>query len=557
MLLQLDIKNYAFIESATLEFKEGMTVITGESGSGKSMLLGGLELCFGKRAESSMVGPFHDKCEVSLLFDTKNYPFISAWLSEKDLAWDEEHILIRRQIDKEGRSKAYINDHLASLQSLKELSSLIVNLHGQHENQALLKKEYQRSVLDSFAQLETLSQSLNQQVNQWKNIQKEIQSLQAAEDNAATKTLLEYQLKELKELNLLPNELEELEQQHQTLANIDTITQVCQQSIHLLSEQDPSLLQTLSRMQDNLASLTKHPDLEQSSLCIENAIIQLSEAERSLTHYLNQLTLDPEKYQQIDKRLTHIYDLARKHKVQAKGLYTHIQNLEQTLTTLKGAEEAIAKLLQQLQAIERIYAKIANELSQKRKEASNKFDKEITRKMKLLGITQGHFLTTFTPFEDSKPRLYGQEAVEFFVATNPQQIPGPLNKIISGGELSRISLAIQSSTAENLLVPCLIFDEVDVGISGGIAEVLGGLLRDLSKSAQIICITHLPQVASMAHHHITVEKSLSNKQTKILFKNLNFEQRIQEIARMLGGLTLTKQTLKLAKEMLEHSQTVA
>jgi len=555
MLTQIDITHLATIETLHLELLSGTTVITGETGAGKSILIDAIELALGSRATGDMVRSGQDKADISLRFDISKLLDAKQWLVHHDLedsASDE--CIIRRTVHKDGRSRSYINGTPSTLLLLREFSDLLINVHGQHEHQALFKQSTQRDMLDRYAGHEDLCKQVALYANEWHAVSNTITALREAHKEGNTRCeFLRFQLRELDDLRLAPDEFNALDLEHKQLAHAGELLQNMNVALNLLSEQDN--LNALSLLNQTLDALetVQHvdPKIQSWTDTLKTAIIQISDTESELRHYLEQVDLDPERLQWIEQRLSTLFDLARKHKIEPSALSDLHHNMAAELNNLDTSEERILELTQQLQAIEKNYHEVAALLSKSRQKAAKKLSTDITQVIRELSLPHGQFHIHFSTDDVAPYTVHGLEKIVFHITTNVGQPLQPLAKVASGGELSRVSLAIHMATAEQHTIPSLIFDEVDVGISGGTAEIVGKLLRRLGETHQLLCITHLPQVAAQGHQHILVEKRHADKATYTHIRMLSPEEKIQELARLLGGVKITQKTLEHAREMLE------
>lgn len=553
MLKYLSIRHFATIELLELEPEAGLTVITGESGAGKSILIDALALALGYRGDSDQIRPGNDRAEFSASFALATNPAANAWLIEHDMD-DGEICQLRRVLGADGRSRGWINGRSCTLQELRQLADLLISIHSQHEHQLLLQKEHQRNLLDAFAGAENL---VAQTATAWHAWQAARLAHTTALDEAARRNekeeLLRFQLQELDELALGEHELVELESEQKRLANASQLIQLCQQALALLHEAEEStasdllgrglqLVQEASRQDHSLTAVVEG---------IDSARLQLEATVSDLQHYLDRLELDPERLAQVEAHLDTVYSLARKHRVKPEQLFAHHQQLQQNAAELVHLDQR----LEQLEAIEKTtrqdYDKQAQALSSVRRQQAAEFTRSVLEQLQPLGMAGAKLDITLEP---SAASVHGLEQVEFQFTANPGLPLKALAKVASGGELSRVSLAIQVASAERLTLPCLVFDEVDVGVSGAVAEAVGQLLRRLGRKAQVLCITHQPQVASQGHQHWQVHKELGEITTTGIAL-LTSTARVEEIARMLGGAELTTSTRKHAREMLEHGQT--
>ncbi|MCP4699950.1 MAG: DNA repair protein RecN [Gammaproteobacteria bacterium] len=548
MLYSLSIKNFAIVESLELELEEGLTILTGETGAGKSILVDALGLALGDRADSMAVRQGCEQAEITAAFDLT--PATQAWLREQSFDSDSD-CLIRRIVTRNGRSRNYVNGHSATLQALRELSDTLVDIHSQHAHQSLLKPEIQRRLLD-----ETSGDALtrvNDVYQTWKALRTKLKSMGGnAADRTAQINLLHYQAEELETLELDAGSLANLDEEHRRLAHASLLLEGGQRALDLLNiDEGVSALSCLGFASRELEAAEIHDDRIRPILdLLDNAVIHAQEATNELRHYLANLEVDPARLRWAEQRITTLQDIARKHQIRIEELPARLSSLQQQLHDLETFEERAAELEAELAGALRDYRKAARVLSGERGKTATELEKRITANMQKLGMPKGRLLIEVTPCEDAPPGPDGTDAIEFLVSTNPGQEPRPLGKVASGGELSRISLAIQVITAQSSGVETLVFDEVDVGVGGGVAEIVGQQLAALGGQRQVLCITHLPQVAAYGRHHLQVHKSSRANTTQTEIKLLDEEKRVLEIARMLGGIEITKQTLAHAREML-------
>jgi DNA repair protein RecN (Recombination protein N) len=550
MLTHLHISNFTIIDELDLDLRPGMTTLTGETGAGKSIIIDALGLILGGRADSSLVRFGSQRCDISATFSLPQDSPAYEWLRQQELDQEGE-CLVRRTLSQDGKSRAFINGQPATLQQLKELGENLINIHGQHEHQSLQKKDRQRQVLDAFAGLQILATRVKGVYQRWHSKQLQLGEMrQQATQKALQQEYLQFQVQELAALNLQPLEIPLLQQEQQLLANVDKILQTGQQTLAVLfTAEEGNALQCLQLAQNYLANLSEtDARLATAVELLNGAIIQAEEATAELKSYLKHVEADPNRLQQVEDRLSILYELARKHKVQPEQLTAHLQRLSDELKQVASLDEQCLYLQTEIADLEAEYLQIAQELSAKRQTAASQLANLITEQMQGLAMAGGQFAVQLQAC--SEYQAMGLESVEFLVSANPGYPLQALAKVASGGELSRISLAIQVITAQFNPVPSLIFDEVDVGIGGGTAEVVGRLLRSIGSRRQVLCVTHLAQVAAQGHQHLQVEKRLSQQTTITRIIELDSEQRINEIARMLGGVDITAQTLAHAKEML-------
>jgi len=555
MLVHLSVHNYAIVEHLDLELQGGMSVITGETGAGKSIMLDALGLALGDRADSGVVRPGADKADILASFDLADIPEARSWLSERDLDTDGPCIL-RRVITSEGRSRAYINGSPCPQGDLKALGELLIDIHSQHEHQSLLKPDTHRRLLDEYAGASDLARQVQLAAQRWKQTRSELERLSSSSDEQrARHQLLSYQLEELENLSLGDNELEQLEQEHKTLSNAEQLLGTCRQVLELCSESDAgNVLSALTASLNRLGAFSNQPGaLSEATNLLASAQIQVEEAVGELNRFIDHFDADPQRQQQLEDRLDSIYSLARKHRVQPGDLGQLQQRLLDELESLNADDEAVERLTDELAAYARHYQEKASELSQLRQAAASTLASAVEVEMQRLGMPGGRFNIQLIAQDSENLQPNGLEQIEFQVSANPGQPLKGLAKVASGGELSRISLAIQVITAQTSRVPTLVFDEVDVGIGGPTAEVVGQLLRRLGERGQVLTVTHLPQVAAQGHQHLFVHKQRGSEETRTAVATLDAEQRIEEVARMLGGLDLTDESLAHARKMLAAS----
>jgi len=550
MLSFISISNYTIVDALEMDFSAGMTVITGETGAGKSIMLDGLGLCLGDRADPKAIRPGTDKAEIHASFDISKVPAAQSWLRDRDLLEGDE-CLLRRVITREGRSRAYINGSPTTLQDCSELGELLIDIHSQHAHQSLLRKPVQRALLDAFAGHLDLTRHVEQTASDWLRSKRELELLTSARDEQSARAqLLSYQVEELDELALGDNELTELEDEQKRLANAETILQGAHEALELSESHAAGARQAFQLLQgEGHGGKT----VENAWELLDSAAIQLEEARGEIQAYIDSVSVDPEKLAGITRRLEQIYDVARKHRVMPERLADLHAELREELDGLAGGDQRIAELEAELVDLDERYTRDATKLSKQRKSAARKLEKAAGKVLESLAMGQCTLSLALTPRATKDPHPQGNEDVEILVSTNPGAEPQALGKIASGGELSRISLAIQVITASDGTVPSMVFDEVDVGIGGAVAEVVGQLLRELSAKAQVLCVTHLPQVAAQGHQHLQVSKSGDKKSVLTQLAALDASARVDEIARMLGGVKITDQTLAHAKEMLESA----
>ncbi|MEJ2574806.1 MAG: DNA repair protein RecN, partial [Gammaproteobacteria bacterium] len=554
MLTHLHIRDFAIIDQVELELASGMTALTGETGAGKSILVDALGLALGDRADSSAVRHGRERAEVSVGFDVGTLPAFLAWLHEQGIEAEDE-CLIRRIVTREGRSRGFINNHPVPMQTLQQAGRWLVDIHGQHEHQSLLRRDVQRELLDDFAGHHALCQELAEHHARWRALTDQWQDLQrAAGERESRLDLLRYQVQELDALQPCADEAAALEEEHTRLHHANRLLETCQRAVQLLYDDEGALCSRLGHTTQELTELQRYDARLAAPLqLLGEAAIQLDEATAELRNYVSDFDLDPQRLMEVEGRMNALHDAARKHRVDVAELPALHARLQGELAGLENGDVKLAELQREIDAAAARYRELAKKLSAGRKRAAKTLGTQVSGHIHALGMPGGRFGIDLAAraAEDFSP--YGMEQIEFQVSANPGQPLRPLTKVASGGELSRISLAIQVATARNVRIPTLIFDEVDVGIGGGVAEMVGKQLRTLGGSHQVLCITHLPQVAALAHDHLQVSKQTRDGQTFTAIVPLTEAARCEEIARMLGGMEITRQTRAHAKEMIARA----
>ncbi len=552
MLLSLHIRDFAIIDELEIELAGGMTALTGETGAGKSILLDALGLLLGDRADAASVRHGCERAEISALFTSDGLPEVQAWLEEQSLEQDGE-CQLRRVIAREGRSRAYINGTPVPVQSLRQLGEKLVDIHGQHEHQSLMRSAVQRRLLDEHGDHADLLAELADTFERWQDTTARIEAITGKDQDRDTRLeFLRFQCRELDELGPGEDELQQLHEEHRRLANAGQLIETCDRCLQRLYEhEDQTAWSTISQAQSEVAELAAiDASLNEVSECLDNALLQLQEAVDSLRHYRDRLELDPERLRWLEQRLEQIHDLARKHRIEAEQLPAFAARLAAELAQLEQADELLDKLQTERDQLHAQYRALADRLHRRRRQTAKQLGEAVTTAMQELGMKGGRFEIEVAARDDARPAPQGTDRIEFRVSANPGQPPMALTRVASGGELSRISLAIQVIAAQATHIPTLIFDEVDSGVGGGTAETVGRLLRSLGDSRQVLCVTHLPQVASQAHQHLQVSKLTGDETTRTRVRSLNNQERVEEIARMLGGRKITTQTRDHAAEML-------
>ena len=549
MLINLSIQDYAVVDQLEVDLDAGMTCITGETGAGKSIMLDALGLCIGDRADSRAIRPGAARTDIGACFDVSLNTRAQVWLSERDLESAGDCIL-RRTITAEGRSRAYINGSPATLSDCADLGQLLVDIHSQHAHQSLLRRPIQRSLLDTYAGAETLIVEGSDTAQRWRLLQEEYSRLAGqTEESDARRALLTYQIEELEVLNPQPGELEALEARHNLLANAAYIIDSANDIAAGCEAQRDQLARIVQLANDERMTGSATDNLRE---LLQSALIQLDEAQAETARFAASVELDPEGLRAAEERLSALHDMARKHRTQPDALHELLTTLQAELESLAGGTEQLATLEEALGDTALAWRTHAKALSERRRDAAALLSKRVMETLTDLAMTKCVFEIALIPFKDDNPDPRGAEDIEFLIATNPGATPGPLNKVASGGELSRISLALQVVAADTATSPTMVFDEVDVGIGGGIAEVVGDLLRTLGERSQVLVVTHQPQVAAKGHQHLLVTKTGEDAVHSELTL-LAGAARIEEVGRMLGGAKLTDSTLAHAREMLEGS----
>ncbi|MBN0986335.1 DNA repair protein RecN [Amphritea pacifica] len=551
MLTQLNIRNYAIVEELDLELENGMTVVSGETGAGKSIMLDALGLTLGDRADMGSVRKGAERAEIIASFDISNIPTAQKWLRHQDL--DDDECILRRVITTEGRSRSYINGSPCPINKVRELGEYLIEIHGQHEHQRLLKKDHHRYLLDAYSGKGELAGKTRQLFRNWQSLNNRLRQLSAqSEEQTARLQLLSYQAEELEQLGISEGEYEKLVEEQSTLANAGEILQSGQQILQLTSEaEEVNCLSLLNQCQHLLGKIKgTSPSVSQTIEMLNSAQIQIEEACQEMSHYMDRVELNPKRQADVEERLSSIFDMARKHRIPAEQLPQFYLGIQQELEGLNMSDQALEQLHQETENARQAFIDSAESLSKARKKAALSLRNEVNKQLHSLGMTAAELSVSITPYNKDQLNAHGLEEVEFLITTNAGQPPRPLNKVASGGELSRISLAIQVITAQTSSTPTLIFDEVDVGIGGAIAEVVGRLLRQLGENNQILVVTHQPQVASQGHQHLFVSKQTVKDKTLTRIDRLNMNQRVGEVARMLGGIDVTETSLDHAREML-------
>jgi DNA repair protein RecN (Recombination protein N) len=550
MLTQITISQFTVVDRLEVNFGDGLTVVTGETGAGKSIMLDALGLCLGDRADPQAIRPGSERAEISAHFDVSEIPAARDWLLAHDLDADDD-CLFRRVLTREGRSRAYINGQAATLQDCAAIGALLIDIHGQHAHQSLLRRNQQRELLDAYAGQTRLAGEVSAMATRWRTLRDELEVLRSNErEQADREQLLRYQVGELDELALGDGELAQLENEQRQLENADTIQRQAAAAIALCEQHHSGVRAALGELNDDLH---RGKSIDSVREMLDSSAIQIEEARSELQHYLASCENNPSRLAEVAARLEAIYALARKHRILPEALAEHHAELTAELATLDSSDERLESMTAALEKLAADYASKARSLSTERNKAAKRLEKAVAGLLGKLAMGNCKFQLALSQRSDSEPHPLGAEDIELLISTNPGAEPQPLGRIASGGELSRISLAIQVATAGKKTVPSMVFDEVDVGIGGAVAEVVGRLLADMAGDAQVLCVTHLPQVAAQGENHLLVEKRGKGKTLASTLRTLSSEERVTEVARMLGGVKMTDNTLAHAREMLGAS----
>lgn len=551
MLAQLTISNFAIVRELEIDFHNGMTAITGETGAGKSIAIDALGLCLGGRADADMVRIGASRADLCARFSLKDTPAAQRWLENNQLE-DGRECLLRRVISNDGRSRGFINGTAVPLSQLRELGQLLIQIHGQHAHQLLVKPEHQKTLLDGYASEYALILKMEEDYRQWHQSCRDLaMHQQQSQERAARAELLQYQLKELNDFNPQQGEFEQIDEEYKRLANSGQLLTTSQQALALLADGEESNLQSQLYNARHLLTELVHMDGKLSGILdmLEEAAIQLSEASDELRHYCDRLDLDPNRLFELEQRISRQISLAKKHHISPEALPAYHQSLLDEQQQLDDQADSLETLSLAVNKHHQRAMETAKQLHACRIASAAELAQLITESMHELSMPYGLF-TIDVSFDERFLTAEGADRIEFRVTTNPGQPLQPIAKVASGGELSRIALAIQVITARKMETPALIFDEVDVGISGPTAAIVGKLLRQLGESTQVMCVTHLPQVAGCGHHHYYVSKETDGAMTETHMRLLDKRSRLQELARLLGGSEVTRNTLANAKELL-------
>ena len=555
MLQTISLRDFVIVDQLELDFASGFTVLTGETGAGKSILLDALSLVLGERADSSQIREGSNRAEISALFriDAELIQSFGQWLDAQGFPLEDngQSLLLKRTIESNGRSRAFINGSVATLTQLREAGDQLVDIHGQHAHQLLLKGGAQRELLDRHAGLLPLATEVAQAFKTLNDSRRRLEQAEnAGQDVERERERLQWQLEELTELAPQEGEWINIQSEHARLANGAKLIGGCQEAIDILSDADNSLESSLSKVCGNISALAEHDQaLSGISESLESAQIQLDEAIHGLNRYLQKIDLDPARLEQVEERMQALHSTSKKYRTEVEALPTLLLETTERLEALTASQNMDA-LREKVKQEEAAYLKLAKQLSQKRSKAATDLGQLVTDAMQNLSMAGGRLEIALSPLQEGGS--HGLEQIEFLVAGHVGSTPRSLAKVASGGELARISLAISVITSKASFTPTLIFDEVDAGIGGAVAETVGKLLHQLGQSHQILCVTHLPQVAAQGNHHLKVSKSQSGDKTVSQVQPLGRTERVEEVARMLGGATITDTTRRHARELLEQ-----
>jgi len=557
MLLQLNIQNFAIVRSLDIDWQAGMTTITGETGAGKSIAIDALGLCLGDRATTNVVRPNCKKADLAATFETKKNKIAKAWLKQHELVSEQDsECILRRVISAEGRSKSYINGSQVPLVQLKEIGQLLINIHGQHDHQLIVKANQQCRLLDNYANHPTLLTEVKHYAQQWNKLNKELELLQQSkQQREAEQQLIQYQVNELDEFSLQPGEFTTLETDYKRHSNAQDLLDSTLSSLQTLSENDNfNILDALRECSENINSIARVDNqLNDVATILSDTLIQLDEANSDLTHYYQQLELDPQNFAIIEERYSNALLLAKKHQISPENLVGFHSELRQQLASISGDETRINTIIEELEVTKQHFHESAESLTVSRVKSAKSLSKLISKSMQELNMPHGQFYIAVESNNGNNKEVIntnGADTISFQVSINPGQALEAMHKVASGGELSRISLAMQVILADKVITPTLIFDEVDVGISGPTAAMVGKKLQQLSKNTQVICVTHLPQVACKGHQQLFVSKITDGELTETQVSELSESKRVKEIARLLAGDKISQHSLANAQELL-------
>lgn len=554
MLIDLYVKNFAIIDEMQLDFSPSLTVISGETGAGKSLTVDALSIVLGGKADGTMVYQGEDQGEVIATFDISNIPRAKAWLAENSIGFDDDLCIMRRVISGSGRTRGFINGRSMPLHALKGLGERLVDIHGQHAHQSLTRANAQRHLVDQYAGSVEEVNALATFTREMQDLESKLNELKNRDESTQDRiNFLKFQLAEFTSVKPQEGEWEEVNARFDHLNNFELRISAIEEAISYLNHEDHGITRQLAQLEQSLEAIENFdPSVKSIMEMVSSALILCSESENELSAKMDLDSFDSEEMRSVDARMQELNSLARKHRIDPENLLQKQHELEAELKSQDVSEEEIMELEAQIEKMKHIWQSMADEITQKRLEAITELNTNITNSMQGLAMEGGKFAINALPNVPYHP--YGNEAVEFTVSANPGQPLQPLGKVASGGELARISLAISVILSMRSSLPTLIFDEVDTGVGGAVAEIIGRHLQELSIGRQVFCVTHLPQVASFGHHHFVVAKTKGETSTKTMIKSLNNKGRIEEIARMLGGVKLTDATFQHATEMIESNR---
>jgi DNA repair protein RecN (Recombination protein N) len=556
LLAHLQIRDFAIIDSAELELSAGLTALTGETGAGKSIIVDAVMLALGGRASADALRHGAERAEITATFDCGDDAAVRRWLDEQSIEAEDGEVILRRVVGRDGRSRQYVNGQAQPAQSVRALGELLVDIHGQQEFQSLVSRDTQRAIVDAHGVNEKLAGDVAALATEWRQCVVERDALAAVvRDRGARLELLRYQLGELEALGLAAGEAESLLEERSRLANRGRLAEAAQTSLGLVYDGDGGDAHSLAaRAAGHLRNAAAiDPRLERALGLAEEALIALRESGGELAAYLGGLDADPARQEAVERRVAAIEDLARKHRVEGPALPEKLEELRRQLASLEQSDLALGGLDERIASLLRRYRDAAAELSAARRAAARRLATAVTALVRQLGMPGGRFEATVEADAAADPAPAGADRVEFLVSANPGEPPKPVVKVASGGELSRISLAVQVAPARRHASTCMIFDEVDAGIGGGVAEIVGRKLRELGERGQVLCVTHLAQVASQAHHQLRVVKLTDGRSSRTAVAALGADERVEELARMLGGVEITRKAREHAREMLKAS----
>ncbi len=553
MLIDLYIKNFAIIEELHLEFWPKLTVISGETGAGKSITVDALSAVLGGRCSAEMIYQEREQGEVIATFDVTQFPPAKRWLKENALESEDHLAILRRVISKNGRSRGFINGRAMPLHALKAFGELLIDIHGQHAHQSLMKPSHQRKLVDLYSDSEADFIALTEIAQTIKMLEERLEALMNQDDHAQERiNFLKFQLAEFEAVAPKENEWSEISERFHYLSNHEERLTTVEEALTTLSDENHGITKQINYLLNSIADFAKRDeDFNNLHEMLSNALILCNESENELQRHLDVENFDEEELQHLDHRMRELNSLAHKHRIEPEMLLQKQADLEAELSDTEVTDDLLLDLKEEIKRYGKKWQQLADKITEKRKRGIKSLNRKITASMQDLAMEGGIFeirLTANPPYH-----AHGNESIEYFVTANPGQPLMPLNRVASGGELARISLAIAVIISLKSTLPVLVFDEVDTGVGGAVAEMIGKHLQDLSDGRQVICVTHLPQVASFGHNHLYVHKQKEKNQTTTAIKMLNEEERIKEIARMLGGVTLTDATYQHAREMLKSA----